>query len=136
MAIVHFPSLAECDLVEVEFVTADGRRLPARLLVDSGFTGASSFVLPDNFRHAVLANLSSAYAAGALRGRQERALIRCSILANSFERNLPAIFTDLRALSLPAGVDGMVGLTFLRQFKSWGAERDAHGAWRFFLASD
>ena len=136
MAIVHFASLDDCDLVEVEFVAADGRRLPARLFVDSGFTGASSVVLPDNLRDLALANLSSAYAAGALAGRQQRALVRCSIEALSFERNLAAILGDLTLLSLPLGVDGMVGLTFLRQFKSWGAERSAQGAWRFFLASE
>jgi len=31
---------------------------------------------------------------------------------------------------------GMVGLTFLRQFKSWGAERIGQETWRFFLASE
>lgn len=34
MAIVHFASLNDCDLIEVEFVTSHGRRFPARLLVD------------------------------------------------------------------------------------------------------
>jgi predicted aspartyl protease len=136
MAIVHFASLDDCDLVEVEFVTSDGSRLVARLLVDSGFTGVSSFVLPDRLRDVAMANLSSAYAAGALTGRQQRALVCCSIAALSFERRLAAILTDLRSLSLPPGTDGMVGLTFLRQFKSWGAERSEHGAWRFFLTSE
>lgn len=136
MAIVRFESLDECDLVEVEFVASHGGRVTARRFVDSGFTGASSFVLSDELRDVALANLSSAYAAGALTGRQERVLVRCSIPAISFERNLPAIVSDLGSLNLPAGVDGMVGLTFLRQFKSWGAEHSVDGKWRFFLASE
>lgn len=37
--------------------------------------------------------------------------------------------------SLPGGVRGMVGLTFLRQFASWGAECGAQGKWSFFLAN-
>ena len=135
MAIIYFASLADCDVVEVEFVAFDGRRFPARLFVDSAFTGASSFVLPDNLPDLALANLSSAYAVGALAGRQQRALVRCSIPALSFERNLAAILTDLSALSLPAGVDGMVGLTFLRQFKRWGADCDGQGTWHFLLAT-
>lgn len=44
--------------------------------------------------------------------------------------------TDVTVLSLPLGVDGMAGLIFLRQFRSWGAERSAQGVWRFFLASE
>ena len=44
--------------------------------------------------------------------------------------------TDVESLSLPAGVQGMVGLTFLRQFKSWGAERGERETWRFFLANE
>lgn len=39
-------------------------------------------------------------------------------------------------VSLPDGIHGMVGLTFLRQFKCWGAERGADEKWRFFLVSD
>ena len=136
MAMVHFDSLEDCDLVEVEFVNFHGSQSAVCLFVDSGFTGASSFVLSDNLRELALANLSSAHAAGALTGRQQRVLVRCSIPAISFECNLSAILTDVRSLSLPAGVHGMVGLTFLRQFKSWGAERVGQESWRFFLASE
>lgn len=105
-----------------------------RLFVDSGFTGASSFVLSDELRGLALANLSSAQAAGALTGRQQRVLVRCNIPALPFDRTLAAIVADVKTLSLPNGIDGMAGLTFLRQFKRWGAERDAQGVWQFFLA--
>ncbi len=101
---------------------------------DNGFTGASSFVLSDELSELSWANLSSAHAAGALSGRQQRVLVRCRIPSMAFERNLAAIVTDLGPLSLPAGVRGMVGLTFLRQFRSWGAERGEQSTWRFFLA--
>lgn len=134
MSIVRFESLDDCDLVEVEFVTSHRSRLLVRLFVDSGFTGASSFVLSENLRELALANLSSAHTAGALTGRQRRVLVRCSLPAISFERNLAAVLTDVRPLSLPLGVDGMVGLTFLRQFKSWGAECGPKNSWQFFLA--
>lgn len=136
MAIVHFASLNDCDLIEVEFVTSHGRRFPARLLVDSGFTGSSCFVLPESIPDLALANLSSAYATGALTGSQQRAIVRCSIPALSYERSVAAIIADLRSLSLPPGVGGMVGLAFLRQFKSWGAERNKQGKWEFFLATE
>lgn len=63
-------------------------------------------------------------------------LVRCSIPAISFDRNLAAIVTDIDSLSLPAGVDGMAGLTFLRQFKSWGAECGRAGSWQFYLATE
>lgn len=136
MAVAHFECLEECDLIEVVFVTSDGVRVPLRLLVDSGFTGVSSFVLSDHWRELALANLSSAHAAGALTGRQERALVRCSIPSLGFERNLAAILTDVGTLSLAPGVHGMAELTFLRQFKLWGAERVARDAWQFFLVSE
>lgn len=134
MGIVRFDSLDDCDVVEVEFITSSGSQVAVRLFVDSGFTGASSFVLSDKLRELALANLSSAHAAGALAGRQQRVLVRCSIPAITFERDLAAVVTDVRSLSLPAGVDGMVGLMFLRQFRSWGAECGPGGMWRFFLA--
>lgn len=136
MALAYFESLADCDLVEVEFVDSRGSQSTVRLFVDSGFTGASSFVLSDDLRELALANLTSAQAAGALTGRQQRVLVRCSIPAISFEGNLSAILTDVGSLSLPPGVHGMVGLTFLRQFKSWGAERVRQDTWRFFLAGE
>lgn len=136
MAVVRFESPDDCDLVEVEFVTSRGSHSAVRLFVDSGFTGASSLILSDDLREFALANLSSAHAAGALTGHLQRVLVRCSIPAIAFERNLAAILADVGSLSLPAGVDGMVGLNFLRQFQGWGAERGAQGMWRFFLASE
>ena len=42
MAVVYFPSLAECDVVEVELSHPSGSPTAKRLLVDSGFTGDSS----------------------------------------------------------------------------------------------
>jgi hypothetical protein len=135
MPVVYFESLEDCDLVEVEFARVDGRQTGVRLFVDSGFTGASSFVLSDELSELALANLPCALAAGALSGRQQRVLVRCSIPGISFQPNLGAILTDVKPLELPAAVQGMAGLTFLRQFTSWGAERVEQSGWRFFLAS-
>ena len=36
---------------------------------------------------------------------------------------------------LPPGVEGMVGLTFLRLFDEWGAKRQQDGSWRFELST-
>ena len=134
MSVAYFESLEDCDLIEVEFVDLRGNELAVRLFVDSGFTGASAFVLSDELSQLALANLSSAHVAGALTGRQRRVLVRCSIPAISFECSLSAILADVGSLSLPPGVRGMVGLSFLRQFRSWGAERVGREAWRFFLS--
>lgn len=136
MAIVRFESPDNCDLVEVEVVNSSGNQRAVRLLVDSGFTGASSFVLSNDMGDLALANLAACQAAGALTGRQRRVLVRCSIPAISFDRKLAAILTDVVSLSLPSGMHGMAGLTFLRQFKSWGAERGERKTWRFFLATE
>ena len=46
MAIVYFPSLDKGDVVEVAFLKPSGGELNIRLLVDSGFTRQSCFVLP------------------------------------------------------------------------------------------
>lgn len=135
MAIVRFESRDDCDLVEVQFVSSHGSLSDVRLLVDSGFTGASSFVLSDKLRKLALANLSSAHAAGALMGRQPRVLVQCRIPTVLFDRKLSAILADLEPLSLPSDVVGMVGLTFLRQFRGWGGERGLQGKWRFFLST-
>jgi hypothetical protein len=48
---------------------------------------------------------------------------------------LIAIVADTSSLSLPGGVEGLAGLTFLRQFARWGAERRAKG-WQFSLSDD
>jgi len=37
---------------------------------------------------------------------------------------------------LPDGLQGIVGLCFLRCFRRWGAEQDSDGGWRFFLETD
>lgn len=136
MATVYFDSLDECDIVEVEWVSADGQPVPMRLFVDSGFTGESCFVLPEVMGSFALANIAASRASGALQGRQARILLTCRIPKLSFQRNLISITTDVSSLSLPPGVDGMAGLSFLRQFTRWGAEQRENGGWRFFLSDD
>jgi predicted aspartyl protease len=48
MASVFFPSLADAEVVEVELLKLDGNFRSLRLMVDSGFTGTNSLVLPDS----------------------------------------------------------------------------------------
>jgi hypothetical protein len=67
-------------------------------------------------------------AVGAIQGQQNRAWVMCCVPTI-------AIIADTSSLSLPAGVEGLAGLTFLRPFAKWGAERSAAG-WRFFLSDE
>jgi len=81
----------------------------------------------------IRAVMAPAPAAGALHGEQNRAWVTCRITEIGFQKTLIAILADLEPLSLPEGVRGMVGLSFLRHFARWGAEQSADG-WRFFLS--
>jgi hypothetical protein len=76
---------------------------------------------------------SPTQASGALQGTQNRAWVTCRIPGLSFQCTVIAIITDTSALMLPQGVQGMVGLSFLRHFQRWGSERTASG-WRFLLS--
>ncbi len=101
-----------------------------RLLVDSGFTGTSSLVLPDERAEFIRADLPEAETSGALHGLQKRGWVSCQVLGMRSRQTVIAIFTDLSVLSLPENVVGMVGLTFLRHFSQWGAALTETG-WQF-----
>ncbi len=132
MPVAYFPCLEHEDTVEVTFVDPQGGETNLRLLVDSGFTGQSSFVLPQSAAHLAHANAATAETTGALQGVQNRIVVVWRIPVLSFQMVAVAILTDTAGLSLPPGVDGMVGLRFLRHFHRWGAEQ-SEGGWRFFL---
>ncbi|MSQ94237.1 MAG: hypothetical protein EXR98_06735 [Gemmataceae bacterium] len=136
MAIAHFPSFDDGDALDVGFLKPQGGELTLRLLVDSGFTGQSCFVLPVNANGLAHAAVPSAEVAGALQGVQKRVVVSCRIADLSFAVAAIAIIADTSGLALPVGVQGIVGLRFLRHFRRWGAEQTAVGAWRFFLETD
>ena len=48
MPIAYFPSQEAAETLEVAFSKPAGGEATLRLLVDSGFTGQSSFVLPES----------------------------------------------------------------------------------------
>ena len=133
MAFVFFPSLADADVIDLEFLRLDGDVRSLRLLVDSGFTGGSSLVLPPSASDLMRAAHSAANTSGALQGPKERGWVTCRVAGLKSEATLIAIITDTSTLSLPPGVEGLAGLTFLRQFASWGGQRTADG-WQFFLS--
>ena len=133
MPSVFFHSLADAEVIDVELLELDGKFRSLRLLVDSGFTGANSFVLPDSAAELVQAALPATSTTGALQGLKDRGWVTCRIDDLSFQATLVAIITDTTSLSLPPGVEGLVGLTFLRQFARWGGQRTASG-WHFFLS--
>jgi hypothetical protein len=134
MATVYFRSLDDVEAIDVQFLTRAGHVRKLKLLIDSGFTGKSSFVLGENAVGLVRAEMPPAQTTGALQGAQSRAWVTCRIPGLSFQATLAAIFTDLTSLSLPKEVQGMAGLNFLRQFACWGAER-AGKKWRFYLSN-
>jgi hypothetical protein len=133
MGVIYYPSLDDGDVVEVEFLKPDGATVFKTLLVDSGFTGQSCLILSRDAMDLSHAAVPASRTAGALAGMQPRVLIICRIPALAFQRALIAIITDIATLALPPGVEGMVGLRFLRHFARWGAELAADGNWRFFL---
>jgi predicted aspartyl protease len=136
MPIAHFPSLTAADTVEVVFVKPDGSEVQMRLLVDSGFTGQSSFVLPPSAANLGHASATIAQTAGAIQGVQQRVAVVFRIPALGFETAEIAILADTSGLALPHGVHGMAGLQFLRHFRRWGSELTPTGDWRFFLETD
>jgi hypothetical protein len=59
MAIAYYPSLEQADTLDVVLSKPNGGEFLLRLLVDSGFTGRSCFVLPsdaDGLEHAPAAD--------------------------------------------------------------------------------
>lgn len=133
MTIAYFPSLANGEIVDVAFAATQGGTLNLRLLVDSGFTGLSWFVLSRNTPNLAMRFAPAIHAFGAVQGPQQRVSVNCHIPAISFRAYAVAVLTDLAPLGLPVGVEGVAGLQFLRQFYRWGSERLTDGSWRFFL---
>jgi hypothetical protein len=133
MRTIFWPSAEDAELIVVDFIKLDGESRSLKLLVDSGFTGGSSFVLGTDALDLVRAEYDPAEVVGAIHGQQNRAWVTCRMPAVRFQRTLIAIITDTATLSLPDGVHGLAGLTFLRQFLRWGATQ-TDGAWEFFLS--
>jgi hypothetical protein len=70
------------------------------LLVDSGFTGKSAFVLPQSATSIVQATAPASHASGALQGLQNRVVVTCRISMLFFQRSFVAILADTTALAL------------------------------------
>lgn len=136
MAIAYFPSLEQADTLEIVFFRSDGAEVTVRLLVDSGFTGESCFVLAESAGDLEHAPTQDSQVLGALHGSQRRSVVKGAISALSIQFEALAILADMSSLALPPGIEGIVGLRFLRQFRRWGAEKTSDGARRFFLEID
>jgi hypothetical protein len=135
MASVYFASLDDAEAIELDFLRLDGSARRLKMLVDTGFTGKSSVILGPDANDLIRAVLPATQTSGALHGPRDRAWVTCRISPLAFESTIIAILADLSGLALPAGTDGMVGLTFLRQFARWGAACGPNG-WLFFLSTD
>jgi predicted aspartyl protease len=136
MPVAYFTSPEAADAIEVSFVRPADSEVTLRLLVDSGFTGRSSFVLPESAADLAHAQAAAAQVGGALQGTQTRVVVSCRVAALSFQTSAIAILADTSGLALPSGVHGLAGLRFLRYFRRWGAEQTGDGSWRFFLQTD
>ena len=101
MAIAYFPSQENAETIEVAFSTPQGGETTLRLMVDSGFTGQSCFVLPDNAENLAQAPAVASQAARALHGLQRRVIVSCHIAALSFHAAVIAILADISHLALP-----------------------------------
>lgn len=135
MNTVFFQSLFEADVIELDVTSLSGDVRHLRLLVDSGFTGRSSLILPVEMMDFIHADVPEAESSGALHGLQKRGWVSCQVTGFAKPQTVIAIFTDISVLSLPNDVTGMAGLSFLRQFIRWGAERSDTG-WRFCLTDE
>ncbi len=133
MTSVFYSSLSDAEIVDVEFLKLDGDVRSLRLLVDSGFTGTSSLVLPVTAVDLIRAALPAKDITGALQGLHDRGWVTARVAGLDFQETVIAIITDTTSLALPSGVEGLAGLIFLRQFAGWGAQRTTNG-WQFFLS--
>lgn len=136
MAIAYYPSTEQVDVLDVVFSISQKGETTLRLLVDSGFTGESCFVLNATAHELEQMPADDSQVSGALQGMQKRSMVVGRIPALSIHFKALAILADTANLALPPGMQGIVGLRFLRQFRSWGAEKTPDGAWRFFLEID
>jgi hypothetical protein len=136
MPTAYFSSHEKVETLEVVFLKPQGGKVALHLLVDSGFTGQSCFVLPENGADLAHAAVPAAQAVGALHGSQKRVVVSSQIPALAFNLTGIAILADTSHLALPPGIQGIVGLRFLRHFHRWGAEQIKIGVWRFFLTTD
>ena len=133
---IEFPFFHGVPTVIVSFELPTHGQQQRRLLVDSGFTGKSAFVLSqDDAANFKKRSAAGSRIAGALAGPHQRVWVKCSLPALDFKAHLMAISADLRGLSLPPGVDGLAGLTFLLQFQYWGAKQ-LHDGWHFAISMD
>lgn len=135
MAVASFSFYLDCPIVDVQFQRADGPGTVARrMLIDSGFTGPSAFVLPLADEALLVQRLApETETAGALHGRHRRIWVACTMPPINFRDTLLAICTDLTPLVLPPLIEGMAGLRFLQRFQRWGGERRGDGRWHFLL---
>ena len=79
MTIAFFPSSPLAEAIDVTFSRLRGGDVTLRLLVDSGFTGPSSFVIGQDFEGAALNPAPALYAVGALQGIQHRGGAECDV---------------------------------------------------------
>ena len=137
MPVAHFAFFQQLPTVLATFHTSGPREaIVRRLLVDSGFTGKSAFVLStDDCERFRQRHAPPSQVTGALVGAHERVWVRCSVATLEFDATLVAISSDLASCSLPAGIDGLAGLAFLSKFHRWGAERLPSSDWEFVLAT-
>src|SRR5260370_10115365 len=94
MGIAFFPSLAQADIVEVSVSRRQGGETILRLVVDSGFTGESSFVLAKDAIDLALMPMPSLSAMGAIQGIQQRVLVFYHVAVLTVDATAIAVLAD------------------------------------------
>jgi predicted aspartyl protease len=125
-------------VIDVSFIEREsGITHRRRLLVDSGFSGASDVVLSyADARRFGFHRLPATRVGGAISGAQIRTEVHAGLVGVLPISAIAAICADLAPLSLPDGVHGIAGLTFLCRFRRWGAEQRRNGTWSFLVDTD
>ncbi len=135
MTAIRTPYFRDVPTVTVAFWEAKSvQPVTRRLMIDSGFTGLSSFVLSaDDCVRFKRWPAEPGRIRGAITGIHNRCWVKCSISELNFNGLLVSVASDFSTLPLPKGVDGLAGLSFLSRFIRWGGEQDASGNWSFLL---
>ncbi len=112
-----------------------GQCVTRRLMVDSGFTGKCDLLLSnDDCRDFHVRFARSTEVGGAITGTHRLVWVKCALPELTFERTVRSLGADLATMSLPNGIEGLVGLSFLTRFAAWGGRQDnSRQSWDFVL---
>ena len=131
-----FPFHQGLPTITLSFVRrTSGESVARRLMVDSGFTGECDLLLSnDDCRDFRVRFARSTEVGGALTGTHRLVWVKCALPELKFESTVRSLEADLTSMSLPDGIEGLVGLSFLTRFSAWSGRHDNRRQdWDFVL---